>query len=233
MQDLESIERILGIQFRDKSLLLSALTHRSYLNENHRHPVPHNERLEFVGDSVLEMVTTEHLYRTYDFQEGTLTHIRSAVVNSKYLASVTKRLGVEPFILMSKGVAKDTGRARFVILANFIEALIGAMYLDAGYQVCYEFISKHILVALPKIIEEETWIDPKSRLQKFVQARLNQTPTYSVLRETGPDHCKHFLVAAYVDQTELGRGIGASKQDAEINAAKDALQKGVYNQIPI
>jgi ribonuclease-3 len=217
------IAAITGFQPKDVSLYISAFTHRSYLNEHRGFELPHNERLEFLGDAVLELVATEHLYKTYDYPEGELTNFRSSLVNYKMLAVIAQRLGLGNHLLMSRGEAKDTGRARQVILANTIEALIGALYLDLGYEAAQKFISKEILVELPAIISGGTYVDPKSKLQEIIQDRHGVTPTYGVISESGPDHNKVFVVASYMGETELGRGEGPSKQEGEISAAENAL----------
>jgi ribonuclease-3 len=217
------IAAITGFQPKDVSLYISAFTHRSYLNEHRGFELPHNERLEFLGDAVLELVATEHLYKTYDYPEGELTNFRSSLVNYKMLAVIAQRLGLGNHLLMSRGEAKDTGRARQVILANTIEALIGALYLDLGYEAAQKFISKEILVELPAIISGGTYVDPKSKLQEIIQDRHGVTPTYGVISESGPDHNKVFVVASYMGDTELGRGEGPSKQEGEISAAENAL----------
>jgi ribonuclease III len=218
------IERLTGHQPKNVDLYLSAFTHRSYLNENRGFHLPHNERLEFLGDAVLELVATDHLYRTYEHPEGELTNFRSALVNYKMLADIANRLGFGDFLLMSKGEAKDTGRARQVILANAIEAFIGALYLDLGYDAAAEFIAQEVLVELPSIIEGERYLDPKSRLQEMIQEKHGITPTYGVVSESGPDHNKVFIVASFMDSQEIGRGEGPSKQEAEIAAAQNALE---------
>lgn len=226
--DQAELEKILGTKINNADLYLSAFTHRSYLNENRSFALPHNERLEFLGDAVLELAATEYLYRNYPHPEGELTNFRSALVNYKMLSDIARRLGLEKFLLMSRGEAKDTGRARQVILANCIEAVIGAMYLDAGYQVTTNFIAKEVLVELPKIIEGETYVDPKSKLQELVQEKRGITPTYGVVSETGPDHNKIFVVGAFVGPTEVGRGQGPSKQEAELSAAENALKQNNF-----
>ncbi len=218
------VERIVGKAPNNLDLYISAFTHRSYLNENRSFHLPHNERLEFLGDAVLELIATEYLFRNYEHSEGELTNFRSALVNYKMLAEIAKRLGLEDYLQMSKGEAKDTGRARQVILANAIEALIGALYLDQGYQVASNFIAKEILVELSAVITDGTYLDPKSKLQELVQEKRGVTPTYGVVSETGPDHDKVFVVAAFMDTKEIGRGEGPSKQEAEIAAAHNALQ---------
>lgn len=226
--DTKTLESILGFSVKDSDLYLSAFTHRSYLNENRSFHLPHNERLEFLGDAVLELVSTEYLYSHYDHSEGELTNFRSALVNYKKLSEIAKELGLEQFLLMSRGEAKDVGRARQVILANAIEALIGAVYLDQGYEVTQKFIETKILNHLPAIIAGGEYVDPKSKLQEIVQEKRGITPTYGVVSETGPDHDKVFVVAAFINTTEIGRGAGPSKQEAEIAAAHDALSKNQF-----
>jgi ribonuclease III len=223
--DTEALEKILGFMIQDQDLYVSAFTHRSYLNENRGFHLPHNERLEFLGDAVLELSATEYLYTHYDHPEGELTNFRSALVNYKKLAEIAHGLGLEQFLLMSRGEAKDVGRARQVILANAIEALIGAIYLDQGFSQANSFIEKTILVELQDIITGGSYVDPKSRLQELVQERRGITPTYGVVSESGPDHDKTFIVAAFINTTEIGRGNGPSKQEAEISAAQNALEK--------
>lgn len=223
MISAKEIEAITGFAPKDISFYVSAFTHRSYLNEHRGFELPHNERLEFLGDAVLELVATEHLYKNYDHPEGELTNFRSALVNYKILAQIGRRIGLEQHLLMSRGEAKDTGRARQVILANTIEALIGALYLDLGYEACQTFITKEILVELPQIITGGTYLDPKSKLQEIIQEKHGITPTYGVISETGPDHNKIFVVASFMGDKELGRGQGPSKQESEIAAAENAL----------
>jgi len=219
----QEVKAIIGFEPKDLDLYVSAFTHRSYLNEHRGFPLPHNERLEFLGDAVLELISTEFLFRNYDHPEGELTNFRSALVNYKMLSEIARRIGLEPHLMMSRGEAKDTGRARQVILANTIEALIGAMYLDLGYEPTEEFIKKAILIELPAIITGEKYLDPKSRLQELVQEKWGITPTYSVISESGPDHEKIFVVASFMGDKELGRGEGPSKQEGEISAAENAL----------
>ena len=223
--DTSQLESKINIQFKNKELLQTALTHRSYLNENRSYPLPHNERQEFLGDAVLELVATEYLYRNFPNPEGELTNFRSALVNYRLLAQIAREIDLEKFILLSHGEAKDTGRARQVILANALEALIGAIYLDQGMGPSKEFIENFVLVKLPEIINAQTYLDPKSKLQEFVQERLAITPVYKVISESGPDHAKNFVVGVYVSDRLIGEGTGPSKQDAEVEAAKNALQK--------
>lgn len=223
MISAKEVAIITGFEPVDVSHYVSAFTHRSYLNEHRGFELPHNERLEFLGDAVLELVATEHLYKNYDHPEGELTNFRSALVNYKILSEIARRIGLEKHLLMSRGEAKDTGRARQVILANTIEALIGALYLDLGYEACRTFITKEILTELPQIITGGTYMDPKSKLQEIVQEKYGVTPTYGVISESGPDHDKVFVVACFMGDKELGRGEGPSKQEGEISAAENSL----------
>lgn len=218
------IQQITGHTPENLDLYISSFTHRSYLNENRGFHLPHNERLEFLGDAVLELISTEYLYQNYDHPEGELTNFRSALVNYKMLSEIAARLNFEKFLLMSRGEAKDTGRARQVILANAMEAFIGALYLDLGYDAAKEFIVKEVLVELPSIISGGTYMDPKSKLQELVQEKHGITPTYGVVSESGPDHDKVFVVAAYMKDKEIGRGEGPSKQEGEVSAAEHALK---------
>jgi ribonuclease III len=220
----KDIKALTGLEPKNLDFYISAFTHRSYLNEHRSFALPHNERLEFLGDAVLELISTEHLYKEYDHPEGELTNFRSALVNYKKLSEIAKTIGLEPHLMMSRGEAKDTGRARQVILANTIEALIGAIYLDLGYEAAQEFITKHILVELPSIITTQKYLDPKSQLQELVQEKFGVTPTYGVISESGPDHEKIFVVASFMGGKEIGRGEGPSKQEGEISAAENALK---------
>ncbi len=224
MLTIKDVQALLGHEPKNLDLYISAFTHRSYLNEHRGFALPHNERLEFLGDAVLELVSTEYLYKHYDHPEGELTNFRSALVNYKKLSEIARTIGLEPYLMMSRGEAKDTGRARQVILANTIEAVIGAIYLDLGYEVAQEFITKHILVELPAIISSEKYLDPKSQLQEIVQEKYGVTPTYGVISESGPDHEKVFVVASFMGGKEIGRGQGPSKQEGEISAAENALK---------
>ncbi len=226
--DKKELEKILQLKIQNADLYLSAFTHRSYLNENRGFALPHNERLEFLGDAVLELAATEYLYRNYPHPEGELTNFRSALVNYKMLSGIASRLGFEKFLQMSRGEAKDTGRARQVILANCIEAVIGAIYLDLGYDSAKEFVKNEVLVELSNVIKGGSYMDPKSKLQEIVQEKRGVTPTYGVISETGPDHNKLFIVAAFVGEKEVGQGQGPSKQEAEISAAENALKQNSY-----
>jgi ribonuclease-3 len=222
--EIKEIQQQLGVQFKDSDLLVSALTHRSYLNENRSFHLPNNERLEFLGDAVLELVSTEYLYIHYPHPEGELTNFRSALVNYRMLSEIASRLGIEKFLQMSKGESKDVGRARQVILANAIEAVIGAIYLDQGYDVAKEFILREVIVELPGIINKGAYLDPKSKLQEIVQERFGITPVYTVQSESGPDHDKVFVVGVNLNDRQIGIGTGPSKQEAEVSAAENALK---------
>ncbi|MDP3993366.1 MAG: ribonuclease III [bacterium] len=223
--DYSKLESKINTNFKNQDFLRVALTHRSYLNENRSYALPHNERLEFLGDAVLELVTTEYLYRNFENPEGELTNLRSALVNYRLLSEIAREIGLDDFILLSRGEAKDTGRARQVILANAIEALIGAIYLDQGLEAAKDFIDAFVLTKLPAILKEQAYLDAKSSLQEIVQEKMSITPNYKVISESGPDHAKTFVVGVYIDDRLVGQGSGPSKQDAEVDAAKNALSK--------
>lgn len=213
-----------GISFNDPRLLTTAFTHRSYINET-RAEGEHNERLEFLGDAVLELVATDHLFRHYpDASEGVLTSYRAALVNAVTLGAVAESLGMNECLLLSKGEAKDTGRARATILANTFEAVVGALYLDQGYERARDFIERHVLSRTEAMIESGAWRDAKSSFQEFAQAKYGATPKYEVVRAEGPDHDKHFVVAVSVSGVRLAEGEGKSKQEAEQSAAEQALK---------
>ena len=222
--DLTSLESKINLQFKDRNLLQTALTHRSYLNENRSWPLPHNERLEFLGDAVLELIITEYLYRNFDKPEGDLTNLRSALVNYKLLSEVAKKIDLDKYILLSRGEAKDVGRARQVILANAIESLIGAIYLDSGYDVALKFINEQVITELDAILAEGNILDPKSKFQELSQEKEGLTPHYEVMAEWGPDHNKNFEVAVFIGDKKIATGVGPSKQEAEIAAAENGLK---------
>lgn len=219
------LEDDLGIHFTDKNLLIQAFAHRSYLNENPKFALDHNERLEFLGDAVLELVVTDFLYRTYPNPEGELTSWRAALVNAKMLAHIAQKLHLNDYLLLSRGEAKDTGKARQVILANAMEALLGALYLDKGYGVTDEFIHAHIIPELTSIIIGQTYKDAKSTFQELAQDKRGITPRYGVLKEWGLDHAKNFKIGVFLEDELAGEGEGISKQDAQQNAAADAIKK--------
>ena len=229
MNDLSKLEEKLGIKFNNQDLLLQAFVHRSYINENPDFRLDHNERLEFLGDAVLELIVTEYLYQNYSNPEGELTNWRAALVNSKILAEVADTLGLNNYILLSRGEAKDIGRARQYILANALEALIGAIYLDQGMKKSDDFILKNILVRLPEILEKGAYRDAKSIFQEEAQERAGITPTYEVLKEWGPDHAKHFLVGVFLNSELVAEGEGSSKQEAQQEAARKALEVKGWN----
>lgn len=224
MLDIDQIEAILGVHFKDATILKQAAIHRSYINEHSKLGLGHNERLEFLGDAVLELVVTDHLYSTYPNPEGELTSWRSALVKTESLAALAEKLELGQFLLMSRGEAKSGGRSRQALLANMIEAIIGAIYIDLGYDEARKFIDKHIISELPEILENESYIDAKSKFQEIAQERDGVTPHYEVLDESGPDHNKIFVVGVYLGKRELGRGQGPSKQSAQQAAAAEALK---------
>lgn len=224
MRDLNKLQERINVKFKNKDLLQTAFVHRSYLNEN-RSFKEHNERLEFLGDAVLELVVTEYLFANYPNPEGDLTNWRSALVKTETISEVARELSFEDYLLMSRGEASSSGRARQLILANSFESVIGAIYLDQGYEKAKEFISDNLITHLPKIIEEKLYIDPKSHFQELAQEREGITPRYEVVSETGPDHNKVFEVAVKVGDKEWGKGVGSSKQLAQQVAAQDALKK--------
>jgi len=225
MNILSSLEKKLKIKFKNIDLLQQALVHRSYINENPDFGLDQNERLEFLGDAVLELVITEYLYRSYPNPEGELTNWRASLVNAKMLSSIAKKLEINDYLLLSKGEAKDEGRARQCILADAFEAVIGAMYLDQDYETVYQFIEREIIGQLPKIIEKKLYRDPKSRFQEEAQERVGITPIYEVLKEWGPDHAKQFLVGVYLGKELAAQGQGDSKQEAQTKAAENALKE--------
>ena len=224
MKDFSKLEEGLGIYFDNKALLMQAFIHRSYLNEHSDTGLEHNERLEFLGDAVLELIVTEYLYNKYDNPEGELTSWRAALVNSKMLSKIASDLNFNEYILLSKGEAKDTGRARQYILANAVESIIGAIYLDKGFETAKEFITKNIIKELPAVLKNKLYRDPKSTFQEQAQDRVGITPTYGVIEESGPDHDRHFVVGVYLEEELVAEGGGSSKQEAQEGAAQKALE---------
>ncbi|KND49869.1 MAG: ribonuclease III [Parcubacteria bacterium C7867-003] len=228
--DIKEFQKSIGISFKDVGLLTQAFVHRSYINENKQSGLSHNERLEFLGDAVLELVITDFLYKKYtDKAEGELTAYRSALVNADTCAGIATKLGMGQYLLLSKGESKDTGRARQYILANALEALIGAIYLDQGLEKAHEFIEKNFTLILEKIISERGHVDSKSLFQEKAQEFDGITPAYKTIKESGPDHEKKFTVGVYLGKDLLATGEGESKQDAEQNAARGALEKRNWN----
>jgi len=224
MKNFAQLEKKINIQFNNKNLLRQAFCHRSYINENPKFYLSNNERLEFLGDAVLELIITEYLYKNYNSPEGKLTSWRAALVNSKNLAKIAKRLNFEDYLLLSKGEAQDTGKARMYILGDTMEAFLGALFLDQGYEAVKEIIKKHLLIDLPKILNEKIWEDSKSKFQEMAQKELRTTPSYRIIKEWGPDHAKQFISGIFLADKLIAEGEGSSKQEAEEEAAKKALK---------
>ncbi len=225
VKDFSELEKKLAIEFKNKELLRQAFTHRSFLNESQGKGLEHNERLEFLGDAVLEQVITEYLYLHYPKDsEGVLTSWRAALVNANMLSAVAQKLEIEDFLLLSKGELKEKGKSRSYILANAFEALIGSMYLDQGMDFCKNFIEKHIASELPRVINEGLFRDAKSHFQEEAQEKTGLTPTYKVMKEWGPDHEKTFSVGVFLGDKLVAQGEGFSKQEAEEAAASGALR---------
>lgn len=223
--NFEKLEKILEFVFDDKIHLLTAITHRSYLNEHREAQQDHNERYEFLGDAVLELVITDFLFSKYpEKPEGELTAIRAALVNTQTLSEASSKLGVNDFLLFSKGESKDTGRARQYILANAFEALVGAIYLDQGYEFAKEFIARQLFDLTENIVEKSLWQDSKSRFQEKSQELEGVTPLYKTLRQEGPDHNRLFTVGVFLKDEMVAEGAGKAKQEAEQKAAENALE---------
>ncbi len=223
-------EKEIDIRFNDKTLLKQAFVHRSYINENKSKVANHNERLEFLGDAVLEMIVTDDLYKKFpNKNEGDLTAFRSALVNADTLSDLASELNMDKLLLLSKGEAKDRGKARRYILANTIEALIGAIYLDQGYNVATRFIEKILMPKLDSIISSGQWIDAKSKFQEIAQERIGVTPSYEVTKSYGPDHDRMFEIGVYLNDVKIAEGSGKSKQEAEQEAARHALEEKNWN----
>ncbi|MCX6781053.1 MAG: ribonuclease III [Candidatus Magasanikbacteria bacterium] len=222
---LPQLEEKLGHVFTNKKILLESLVHRSYINEHPTFDTSHNERLEFLGDAVLELVVTEFLFRSFDSDEGKLTNLRAALVNAKILAEISNEIGFESFLFLSKGEQKDAGsKARMYILANAIEAIIGAIYIDAGFTAASDFIHRFVITRIKYIIENELFIDPKSKFQEAAQDIASTTPNYRVLNEHGPDHNKNFVVGVYLGDELVAQGEGSSKQEAQEAAARAGIE---------
>ncbi|MEK7167873.1 MAG: ribonuclease III [Patescibacteria group bacterium] len=226
MKTLTPLEERLGVKFKNQDLLRSAVTHRSYLNEHPEFKLDHNERLEFLGDAVLELAVTRHLFENYPDPEGELTNWRASLVNRINLAHIGERLGIEEHIVMSKGEAKDANsKARQLIVSNALEAIIGAIYLDQGMPAVKKFIQDNFLSGLGEIIAKKLYLDPKSEFQEKAQSQEGITPNYKILSSSGPDHDKKFKVGAYLNNELIASGTGSSKQEAQIEAARKALAK--------
>ncbi|NBV76843.1 ribonuclease III [bacterium] len=218
-------EKKIGYPFKDTSFLEAAFTHRSYLNENRSLGKEHNERLEFLGDAVLELAVTEFLFAKYPKEpEGILTSYRAALVNTVSISEAATKLGMNDFMLLSRGEARDTGRARAVILANAFEAVIGALYLDGGYEPAKKFIEEQLFYKVEEVVAKKLWQDPKSRFQEMAQEKHGATPAYELVSQTGPDHDKRFVSAVSINGTRVAQGEGRSKQEAEVSAAERGLQ---------
>lgn len=226
MSDFSSCAERLGLSFTTPDLLVEALTHRSYLNEHREYAGSHNERLEFLGDAVLELAVTDFLFKKFPAKpEGELTAYRAALVNTVSLAETAQALGINDFLLLSKGEAKDTGRARDVILADAFEAIIGAVYLDQGFEVAEAFIARNLYTKIDEVIAKRSYQDAKSRFQEAAQEKRGVTPSYETLSEVGPDHDKRFTVGVFISAEEIAKGEGKSKQEAEQAAAQAGLDK--------
>lgn len=223
-KDFSVLAKAIGVHFDNLELLKQALVHRSYLNEHRDFPLDHNERLEFLGDAVLELVVTEYLYLNYPNPEGELTNWRASLVNSNMLSDLAVTENLEPYLYLSKGESKDLGKARQYILANAYEALIGSIYLDQGWDAAKDFITDRLLSKLDYILEHKLYLDPKSKFQEVAQERMGVTPSYQVVKETGPDHAKEFEVAALLKDEKIAVGKGSSKQEAQVVAAGEALK---------
>ncbi len=226
MADFKKFEKEIGITFNNKDILTQAFTHRSYLNENSKLGIGHNERLEFLGDAVLELVVTDFLYKNYpNSAEGELTAYRSALVNATIIGEVAMELSMGEYLLLSKGETRDIGKARTYILANTYEAFVGALYQDQGYEISKDFIEKTLLPRVDEIVKKKLWRDSKSLVQEKSQEHLSITPSYKVINESGPDHDKHFTVGIFFGEDRIAEGKGHSKQEAEQAAARMALEK--------
>ena len=224
-KDFSGLEEKLGVKFKNIDLLNQAMVHRSYLNEHPDFRLGHNERLEFLGDAVLELVVTEHLYSNYPNPEGDMTNWRAALVNANTLSAICKDMGAEDYLFLSRGESKDTGtKARQYILANAFEAIIGAIYLDGGYEAAKIFITERVLVKLPYILEHKLYLDPKSRFQEAAQEVAGITPNYRVIDEKGPDHDKWFKIGVYLNDDLVAEGEGSSKQEAQVQAAENGIK---------
>ena len=225
--DFNKIEKILELEFNNLDLFKRALTHRSFLNENKKWgEIGHNERLEFLGDSILGLIVAEYLFKEYsELREGDLTALRAALINSDSLLEVADRLNLKKYLLVSQGEKNELEKSHPYFLANAVEAIIGAIYLDKGFDEAKKFVTKHILSKAENIFKTESYKDPKSLFQEKSQENLNITPIYKILKSWGPDHLKQFQVGVYFKKELVAEGDGHSKQEAEVNAAKKALSK--------
>ncbi len=226
MSNLKDLEKEIKVNFTNHDLLQQAMVHRSYINEHPNFKMGHNERLEFLGDAVLEIIVTEYLYKSFpDKPEGDLTNWRASLVNSKMLYKIANKLNFDKFLLLSKGESKDSNsKARHYILADSVEAVIGAIYLDQGLEIAKEFILNNVITNLDEIIKNKTYVDPKSRFQEMSQEIVGITPSYQVLKEEGPDHAKKFTIGLYLNEELITTGEGFSKQEAQTKAAEEGLK---------
>lgn len=227
MKDFSQLEKVINVEFKNKDLLIQSVVHRSYLNEHPNFNLPHNERLEFLGDAVLEIIVTEYLFQQFpDTPEGDLTNWRASLVNAKMLAIIAETVGLEKFLFLSKGESKDSNsKARQYIIANAVEALIGAIYLDQGIKPAHKFVHKFIISRLEDILAKQLYLDPKSKFQEKSQEIYGITPHYKVLSESGPDHAKTFEVGLYLNSELVSKGKGSSKQEAQVEAASKGIKK--------
>ena len=225
MKDISKLAEMLGVEFQDLDLLLTAVVHRSYLNEHPKLKLGHNERLEFLGDAVVELSVTEYLFKNYPNPEGDLTNWRASLVNANMLGDLAREIGIEDFLMLSRGENKDKdSKARLYILANAFESVVGAIYLDGGFEVADKFLKEKLLVKLPEILEKKLYLDPKSRFQELAQEKFIVTPNYKVLKEVGPDHAKNFIVGIYIGDEKIAEGNGMSKHEAQVDAARAGLK---------
>ncbi|OGY46316.1 MAG: ribonuclease III [Candidatus Buchananbacteria bacterium RIFCSPHIGHO2_01_FULL_44_11] len=231
MTELSNLEKKIKVHFKNTDILKQALVHRSYLNENPGFKLEHNERLEFLGDAVLELIVTDYLFHNYPNPEGDLTNWRASLVNSQMLAKIAQKIELGKYLYLSKGENNDTnGKARNYILANALEALIGSIYIDQGLEMAQNFIAKNILPELPNILSNKLYLDPKSKFQEIAQEKLKITPNYRVLEENGPDHDKKFQVGVFLNDELIATATGSSKQEGQTKAAKAALKKKKWDK---
>lgn len=225
MDNFVKLQKTIKIKFKNEELLRRAFVHRSYLNENPSFGLESNERLEFLGDAILELIVTDYLYNNFNNPEGELTNWRAALVKGEKLSEIAGKLGFEDYLLLSRGESQGSQRARNNILADCFEAVVGAIYLDRGYKIAEKFILNKVVAELPEILEQKTYRDAKSSFQELVQEKFNVTPEYKVLEETGPDHAKNFVIGVFVHNEIYGKGGGSSKQEAQQKAAREGLEK--------
>lgn len=225
MKDFSKLEETIKIKFKNQDFLKQAVVHRSYINEHPHFALDHNERLEFLGDAVLELIVTEYLFQNFKNPEGDLTNWRASLVNANMLSDIANELDLDKYLYLSKGESKDSNsKARKYILANALESLIGAIYIDQGWEATKQFVTDNLLSKLKYILEHKLYFDPKSRFQEEAQDKYGITPNYKVLFESGPDHAKHFVMGVYLDKELVAQGEGSSKQEAQVDAAENGLK---------